>query len=110
MLDHDTDAYDKISRAFAGGQPSGVLTYYHEATRAATSPPGKNSGCSRPRSGRRSGRYANDNPHLGKREPAIESNQKGTKRLPAEARQPSLAEPGDLSQAEPSNERAGTRA
>src|SRR5215471_15191898 len=25
MLDHDTDAYDKISRAFAGGQPSGGL-------------------------------------------------------------------------------------
>jgi pimeloyl-ACP methyl ester carboxylesterase len=26
MLDHDTDAYYKISRAFAGGQPSGGLT------------------------------------------------------------------------------------
>ena len=26
MLDHDTDAYDKISRAFVDGQPSGNLT------------------------------------------------------------------------------------
>jgi pimeloyl-ACP methyl ester carboxylesterase len=26
MLDHDIDSYDKISRAFAGGQPSGGLT------------------------------------------------------------------------------------
>src|SRR5215470_2664833 len=26
MLDHDTDSYVKISRAFAGGQPSGGLT------------------------------------------------------------------------------------
>jgi pimeloyl-ACP methyl ester carboxylesterase len=26
MLDHDTDSYDKISRAFTGGQPSGHLT------------------------------------------------------------------------------------
>ena len=26
MLDHDTDAYYKISRAFTGGQPSGGLT------------------------------------------------------------------------------------
>jgi pimeloyl-ACP methyl ester carboxylesterase len=26
MLDHDTDSYYKISRAFAGGQPSGGLT------------------------------------------------------------------------------------
>jgi len=26
MLDHDTDAYEKISRAFTGGQPSGGLT------------------------------------------------------------------------------------
>jgi len=26
MLDHDADSYDKISRAFAGGQPSGGLT------------------------------------------------------------------------------------
>ena len=29
MLDHDTDAYYKISRAFAGGQPSGGLTRDH---------------------------------------------------------------------------------
>jgi pimeloyl-ACP methyl ester carboxylesterase len=29
MLDHDTDAYDKISRAFTGGQPSGGLTRDH---------------------------------------------------------------------------------
>jgi pimeloyl-ACP methyl ester carboxylesterase len=26
MLDHDTDSYDKITRAFAGGQPAGGLT------------------------------------------------------------------------------------
>jgi hypothetical protein len=26
MLDHDTDAYYKISRAFTGGQPAGNLT------------------------------------------------------------------------------------
>jgi pimeloyl-ACP methyl ester carboxylesterase len=29
MLDHDTDAYYKISRAFTGGQPSGSLTRDH---------------------------------------------------------------------------------
>jgi pimeloyl-ACP methyl ester carboxylesterase len=29
MLDHDTDAYYKISRAFTGGQPSGGLTQDH---------------------------------------------------------------------------------
>src|SRR4051794_7108205 len=29
MLDHDTDAYDKISRAFVDGQPSGNLTRDH---------------------------------------------------------------------------------
>ncbi|MGP7996797.1 MAG: epoxide hydrolase family protein [Streptosporangiaceae bacterium] len=29
MLDHDTDSYYKISRAFAGGQPSGGLTRDH---------------------------------------------------------------------------------
>jgi pimeloyl-ACP methyl ester carboxylesterase len=29
MLDHDTDAYYKISRAFTGGQPSGGLTREH---------------------------------------------------------------------------------
>ncbi|MCU1667923.1 MAG: Epoxide hydrolase domain protein [Blastococcus sp.] len=29
MLDHDTDAYDKISRAFRDGQPSGGLTRDH---------------------------------------------------------------------------------
>jgi pimeloyl-ACP methyl ester carboxylesterase len=29
MLDHDTDAYYKISRAFTGGQPSGGLTSDH---------------------------------------------------------------------------------
>jgi pimeloyl-ACP methyl ester carboxylesterase len=29
MLDHDTDAYYKISRAFTGGQPSGGLTRGH---------------------------------------------------------------------------------
>jgi len=29
MLDHDTDSYDKISRAFAGGQPAGNLTRDH---------------------------------------------------------------------------------
>jgi pimeloyl-ACP methyl ester carboxylesterase len=29
MLDHDTDAYEKISRAFIGGQPSGGLTRDH---------------------------------------------------------------------------------
>ena len=29
MLDHDTDSYDKISRAFTGGQPSGGLTRDH---------------------------------------------------------------------------------
>jgi len=29
MLDHDTDSYEKISRAFAGGQPSGGLTRDH---------------------------------------------------------------------------------
>jgi hypothetical protein len=26
VFDHDADSYDKISRAFAGGQPSGGLT------------------------------------------------------------------------------------
>src|SRR5262249_33693910 len=29
MLDHDTDAYSKISRAFVDGQPSGNLTRDH---------------------------------------------------------------------------------
>jgi hypothetical protein len=29
MIDHDTDSYDKISRAFLGGQPSGNLTRDH---------------------------------------------------------------------------------
>jgi len=29
MLDHDTDSYDKISRAFLGGEPSGGLTRDH---------------------------------------------------------------------------------
>jgi pimeloyl-ACP methyl ester carboxylesterase len=29
MLDHGTDSYDKISRAFTGGQPSGGLTRDH---------------------------------------------------------------------------------
>jgi pimeloyl-ACP methyl ester carboxylesterase len=29
MLDHDTDAYDKISRSFVDGQPSGGLTRDH---------------------------------------------------------------------------------
>ena len=29
MLDHDTDSYDKISRAFLDGQPSGGLTLDH---------------------------------------------------------------------------------
>jgi hypothetical protein len=29
LLDHDTDAYYKISRAFTGGQPSGGLTRDH---------------------------------------------------------------------------------
>jgi pimeloyl-ACP methyl ester carboxylesterase len=29
MLDHDADSYDKISRAFAGGPPSGGLTRNH---------------------------------------------------------------------------------
>ena len=29
MIDDDTDAYDKISRAFTGGQPSGGLTEDH---------------------------------------------------------------------------------
>jgi hypothetical protein len=29
ILDHDTDAYYKISRAFTGGQPSGGLTRDH---------------------------------------------------------------------------------
>ncbi|HEY6310888.1 MAG TPA: epoxide hydrolase [Streptosporangiaceae bacterium] len=29
MLDHDTDSYDKISRAFVDGQPSGGLTRDH---------------------------------------------------------------------------------
>jgi pimeloyl-ACP methyl ester carboxylesterase len=29
MLDHDTDSYQKISRAFTGGQPSGGLTRDH---------------------------------------------------------------------------------
>jgi pimeloyl-ACP methyl ester carboxylesterase len=29
MIDHDTDAYDKISRAFVDGQPSGNLTRDH---------------------------------------------------------------------------------
>ncbi len=29
MLDHDTDSYDKISRAFVDGQPSGNLTRDH---------------------------------------------------------------------------------
>ena len=29
MIDHDTDAYYKISRAFTGGQPSGGLTRDH---------------------------------------------------------------------------------
>jgi hypothetical protein len=29
MLDHDTDSYYKISRAFLGGPPSGNLTHTH---------------------------------------------------------------------------------
>ena len=29
MLDHDSDSYEKISRAFAGGPPSGGLTRDH---------------------------------------------------------------------------------
>jgi hypothetical protein len=29
MLDHDTDAYEKITRAFVDGQPSGGLTRDH---------------------------------------------------------------------------------
>jgi pimeloyl-ACP methyl ester carboxylesterase len=29
MLEHDTDSYEKISRAFTGGQPSGGLTRDH---------------------------------------------------------------------------------
>src|SRR5829696_3631872 len=29
MLDHDTDSYEKISRAFVDGQPSGNLTRDH---------------------------------------------------------------------------------
>ena len=29
MLDHDTDSYEKIARAFSGGQPSGGLTPDH---------------------------------------------------------------------------------
>jgi pimeloyl-ACP methyl ester carboxylesterase len=29
MLDHDTDSYDKIARAFVGGQPTGNLTRDH---------------------------------------------------------------------------------
>jgi len=29
MIDHDTDAYDKIARVFTGGQPSGNLTREH---------------------------------------------------------------------------------
>ncbi len=29
MLDHDTDSYYKISRAFLDGQPSGGLTRDH---------------------------------------------------------------------------------
>jgi hypothetical protein len=29
MLDHDADSYVKISRAFAGGEPSGGLTRDH---------------------------------------------------------------------------------
>ena len=137
MLDHDTDAYYKISRAFTDGQPSGGLTRDHildnitvywltgtgasaarsywehgraqlprpgrlprrssslsasqyspaspsapraagsssgtppsatstRLTGAVTSPPGKSPSCSRPRSGRRSSRCANDNLHLGK--------------------------------------------
>jgi pimeloyl-ACP methyl ester carboxylesterase len=65
MLDHDTDAYEKITRAFVDGQPSGGLTRDHIpppspiSTRpkgAAISPPGKSPNCSLRRSGRRSGR------------------------------------------------------
>jgi pimeloyl-ACP methyl ester carboxylesterase len=138
MLDHDTDAYYKISRAFVDRQPSGGLTRDHildnitvywlggtgasaarsywesgraqalaagqapprvslpvgfttfpgeifraprswvekgyptsptstRPTRAATSPPGKSPSCSRPRSGRRSGRCA-------KRQPALQAS------------------------------------
>ena len=137
MLDHDTDAYYKISHAFVDGQPSGGLSRDHvldnitvywltgtgasaarsywesgraqalaagqappdvsipvgfttsparssgpraagsrrgtpplrtstRSTGAATSPPGKSPSCSRPRSGRRSSRCANDNLHLAK--------------------------------------------
>src|SRR5262249_435817 len=29
MIDHDTDSYQKIARAFTGGQPSGNLTREH---------------------------------------------------------------------------------
>src|SRR5262249_49121919 len=29
MIDHDTDSYHKIARAFTGGQPSGNLTRDH---------------------------------------------------------------------------------
>jgi pimeloyl-ACP methyl ester carboxylesterase len=32
MLDHDADSYDKISRVFAGGQPSGGLTRARSST------------------------------------------------------------------------------
>jgi hypothetical protein len=87
MLDHDTDAYYKISRAFVDGQPSGGLTRDHildiittywltgtgassptsptsmRPTGAATLPPGKSLGCSRPRSRRPSGRYAQGHGH-----------------------------------------------
>src|SRR5580704_15309460 len=141
MLDHDTDACYKISRAFVDGQSSGGLTRDHildnitvywltgagastalsywesrraqalaagqahpevslpvgfttfpgeifraprswvekgyptsptsmRPARAATSPPGKSPSCSRPRSGRRSGHYANDIPHYKRGVPA----------------------------------------
>jgi hypothetical protein len=33
MLDHDTDSYEKISRAFTGGQASGGLTVFRRDAR-----------------------------------------------------------------------------
>jgi pimeloyl-ACP methyl ester carboxylesterase len=66
-------------RPGAEGYPN--RTCFREVGTSGHQPPGTSPRCSPPRSGRRSSRCANDNLHLAKRrEPAIESNQKGTKR------------------------------
>src|SRR6266540_3928477 len=52
-------------RAAGRSGPTPTSSTSTRSTGAATSPPGKSPSCSRPRSGRRSARCANDSPHLG---------------------------------------------